>query len=101
MPVLLRLSAFVFTLAWGAATLAWAEADFQKGLAAYKAGDFAAALKEWRPLAEQRLAKAPQHLRLIYFNRRGAPPEYPAALWRTWLRGGKGIGPAPDNIGAN
>ena len=26
--------------------------DFQKGLAAYNAGDYATALKEWKPLAE-------------------------------------------------
>ena len=26
--------------------------DFQKGLAAYQAGDYAAALQEWTPLAE-------------------------------------------------
>src|SRR5438034_5667631 len=84
MPVLLRLSAFVFTLAWGAATLAWAEADFQKGLAAYKAGDFATALKEWRPLAEQGLAKAQHNLGVIYYNGHGVPPNYAEAL--RWYR---------------
>jgi len=28
-------------------------ADFQKGQTAYKSGDFATALREWKPLAEQ------------------------------------------------
>jgi hypothetical protein len=28
--------------------------DFQKGLAAYDTGDFATALQEWKPLAEDR-----------------------------------------------
>jgi hypothetical protein len=28
-------------------------ADFQKGLTAYKSGDYATALREWTPLAEQ------------------------------------------------
>jgi hypothetical protein len=28
-------------------------ADFQKGLTAYNSGDFATALREWEPLAEQ------------------------------------------------
>src|SRR5438093_11133136 len=84
MPVLLRLSAFVFTLAWGAATLAWAEADFQKGLAAYKAGDFATELKEWRTLAEQGIAKAQHNLGVIYYNGRGVPPNYDEAL--RWYR---------------
>ena len=100
MPVLLRLSAFVFTLAWGAATLAWAEADFQKGLAAYKAGDFAAALKEWRPLAEQGLAKAQHNLGVIYYNGRGVPPNYAEAL--RWYRraADQGFGLAQYNLGA-
>ena len=40
---------------------AWA-ADFDKGLAAYQAGDFATALAEWRPLAEQGDANAHPHL---------------------------------------
>ena len=31
---------------------AWA-ADFDKGSAAYETGDFATALAEWKPLAEQ------------------------------------------------
>ena len=100
MPALLRLCAFVFTLAWGAATLAWAEADFQKGLAAYKAGDFAAALKEWRPLAEQGLAKAQHSLGVIYYNGRGVPPNYAEAL--RWYRraADQGFGLAQYNLGA-
>jgi hypothetical protein len=28
-------------------------ADFQKGVAAYQSGDYATALREWTPLAEQ------------------------------------------------
>ena len=31
--------------------------DFDKGLAAAQSGDFATALKEWRPLAEQGVAE--------------------------------------------
>ena len=30
-----------------------AGADFQKGLTAYEIGDYATALREWKPLAEQ------------------------------------------------
>ncbi len=39
--------------------------DFSKGWAAYETGDFATALKEWKPLAEQsaRLAAQPAPLR--------------------------------------
>ena len=35
-----------------------ARADFQKGVAAYDAGDYATALREWTPLAEQGNASA-------------------------------------------
>ena len=34
--------------------------DFDKGLAVYEAGNYAVALKEWRPLAEQGVAYAQQ-----------------------------------------
>src|SRR2546427_12487419 len=100
MPALLRLCAFVLTLAWGAATLASAEADFQKGLAAYKAGDFAAALKEWRPLAEQGLAKAQHNLGVIYYNGRGGPLNYTEALRGDRLAADQGFGLGPYNLGA-
>src|SRR5438128_12438844 len=100
MPVLLRLSAFVFTLAWGAATLAWAEADFQKGLAAYKAGDFATALKQWRPLAEQGLAKAQHNHGVICYNGRGVPPNYAEALRWYRLAAEEGCGLAQSDPGA-
>src|SRR5881296_3311898 len=92
MPVLLRLSAFVFTLAWGAVTLAGAEADFQKGLAAYKAGDFATALKEWRPLAEQGLAKAQYNLGAMYAEGRGVKQDYVQAYMWYSLAGTHGDG---------
>ena len=36
----------------GSAGVSWS-ADFQKGVAAYESGDFATALREWTPLAEQ------------------------------------------------
>ena len=36
----------------GSAGMSWS-ADFRKGFAAYLSGDFATALREWIPLAEQ------------------------------------------------
>ena len=42
--------------------------DFEKGYDAYNAGDYATALKEWRPLAEQRDAKAQYTLGNMYRN---------------------------------
>ena len=41
-------------------------ADYQKGLDAYNHGDFQAALREWRPLAEQGDANAQWELGFMY-----------------------------------
>lgn len=36
----------------GSAGVSWS-ADFEKGVTAYESGDYATALREWTPLAEQ------------------------------------------------
>ena len=41
-------------------------ADYQKGLDAANSGDFATALREWKPLAEQGHAVAQYNLGLMY-----------------------------------
>jgi TPR repeat protein len=41
-------------------------ADYQSGLAAFDRGDYAKALTEWRPLAEQGDAQAQHGLGMIY-----------------------------------
>jgi len=48
----------------------WA-ADFDKGVAAYQSGDYATALREWTPLAEQGYAEAQYNLGLMYRNGQG------------------------------
>jgi len=42
--------------------------DFDKGLAAYARGDYAVALQEWRPLAEQGAPAAQYRLGVMYAN---------------------------------
>lgn len=42
--------------------------DFAKGYAAYQAGDYQTAFKEWAPLAEQRDMYAQYNLGLLYNN---------------------------------
>lgn len=59
---------------------AWA--DFKAGMDAYNRGDFAAALREWRPLAEQGDASAQFSLGLSYENGDGVPRDYTKA--RQW-----------------
>jgi len=59
---------------------AWA--DFQAGMDAYNRGDFATALREWRPLAEQGEARAQFFLGLSYENGDGVPLDHVKA--RQW-----------------
>jgi TPR repeat protein len=59
----------------GAAAPAWA--DFDDGVAALRAGDYATALKEWRPLAEQGNAVAQNNLGVTYDNGYGVPAQNP------------------------
>ena len=47
--------------------------DFDKGLEAYNRSDYAAALREWRPLAEAGDAKAQYNLALMYDEGQGVP----------------------------
>ena len=56
--------------------------DFWAGSAYYLRGDFAAALQEWRPLAEEGDARAQYYLGLMYNNGEGVPEDNrQAAHW--------------------
>ena len=48
-----------------------ARADFEAGWQAYQRGDFAAALKEWRPLAQSNDARAQYNLGILYDQGKG------------------------------
>ncbi len=50
-----------------------AQAGFEEGVVAYSRGDYATALREWRPLAEQGKANAQCTLGLMYDNGEGVP----------------------------
>ena len=50
-------------LCWGA--------DFQRGLTAAQSGDYATALREWKPLAEQGYARAQSNLGYMYVKGQG------------------------------
>ncbi len=64
------------------ATPAWA--DFQDGLAAYWRGDYAAALRELRPLAEQGHADAQFNLGVMYSQGQGVSQDYAESV--KWYR---------------
>ena len=52
---------------------AWA--DFQAGLTAHDREDYATAMREWQPLAEQGDAPAQYHLGMLYHKGRGVPQD--------------------------
>jgi TPR repeat protein len=54
-------------------------ADFEAGLDAYKAGDYATALKEWQPLADQGAPHAAYNLGLMYARGEGVPKDFAKA----------------------
>ena len=57
-----------------------ASADFQKGLTAARNGDFATALREWTPLAQQGNAAAQNNLGLMYKKGDGVTQDYGTAV---------------------
>jgi len=59
-------------------------ADLQKGLDAAQSGDYATALKEWKPLAEQGDANAQYNLGVMYDNGQGVTRNYKKAV--KWYR---------------
>jgi len=62
---LLILPVLLFTLLVGTPAFS---ADYQKGLTAYDSGDYATALREWTPLADQGIAIAQYNLGWMYEN---------------------------------
>ena len=59
-------------------------ADFQKGLTAAQSGDFATALREWKPLAEQGDAESQYNLGVMYRKALGVPKNNKTAV--KWYR---------------
>ena len=84
----------IAVLLWGAGG-SWG-ADFQKGLTAYKSGDYATALREWKALAELGDAGAQSNLGLMYDIGKGVPEDDKEAVKWYNLLPNRGI-PMPRN----
>jgi len=67
--------------------------DFDKGLDAYRRGDYAAALQEWRPLAERGLPSAQYRLGTMYAYGIFVVKDYKVA--RAWYEEAARQGEAP------
>jgi TPR repeat protein len=64
--------------------------DFQKGNRAYRRGDYATALRELKPVAEQGNAYAQYYLGRMYRLGKGVPQNDKTALKELWLNLGDG-----------
>ena len=81
--VMKKLFILLFFITGFSSLQAWG-ADFAKGWAAAQSGDYATALKEWTPLAEQGDASAQYGLGFMYRNGRGVIQDYKTAVkWYT------------------
>ena len=79
----------------GALGSAWA--DWDDGVAAYAAGDYATAYREWFPIAERGDAKAQYNLGVIHANGKGVPKNYAKAV--KWYRKAAEYGHAGAQFG--
>ena len=88
----LLLASLITPISWGV--------DFAKGLAAYESGDFATALREWTPLAEQGDAEAQSNLGNMYLLGEGViQNDKTAVKWYT-LAAEQGDAMAQGNLAA-
>ena len=74
-------------------------ADSKRGLDAYKKGDYATALREWKPLAEKGDASAQSNLGFMYDNGQGVPQDYKTAFKWYKLAAEQGVANAHYKLG--
>ncbi|MDX1485627.1 MAG: tetratricopeptide repeat protein [Alphaproteobacteria bacterium] len=96
---MLKLFAMAIVIVLAASVPAKAQ-DFEAGLTAYDRGDYAVALREWRPLAALGHADAQLQLGFMHFHGEGVPQDRTAAM-ALWLKAaGEGHAEAEFTIGA-
>ena len=86
------------TLLLGSAGVSWS-ADYQKGLTAFLSGDYATALREWKPLAEQGNVRAQYNLGAMYEKGHGVLQDDKTAMKWTRLAAKQGHAIAQSNLG--
>src|SRR5215813_1523849 len=72
---------------------------FEDGLSAYQRGDFATALKLWRPLAEQGNAQAQNQVGDMYYDAKGVAQDYKEAVRWYRLAAEQGDAEGQKNLG--
>ena len=73
--------------------------DFDKGMAAYKAGDYASAVQEWTPLAAAGNEKAQVNLGSMYGQGQGVLQDYAEAAKWSRLAAEQGSAAGQSNLG--
>ena len=98
MKTILRTALLALTLVVAPVVPSFA-GPYEDGLAAYEHGDYATALKLWRPLAEQGDANAQANLGELFANGLGVPQNYAEAVnwWRKAAEQGHAV--AQSNLG--
>ena len=96
MRTLIIIPVLLFSLLLGVPSYS---ADFNKGMTAFQSGDYATALKEWKPLAEEGDAVAQNNLGLMYDNGWGVPQDYKVAVYWYRLAVEQGYAIAQYNLG--
>jgi len=98
MKNLTRTICLTLAILLGSTGTSWS-ADYEKGLAAAKSGDFATALQEWEPLAEQGDFRAQYNLGVMYDKGDGVSQDFKTAVkWYT-LAAEQGDADAQNNLG--
>ena len=82
----------------GSAGVSWS-ADLQKGLDAHRNKDYATALRELKPLAEQGDAYAQNNLGSMYESGHGVPQDNKTAVKWYRLAAEQGSAPAQSSLG--
>ena len=96
MRTLIIIQVLLFSLSLSISSYA---ADFNKGLTAAQSGDFATALKEWKPLAEEGDAVAQYNLGQMYRKGDGVPQDDKEAARLYRLAAEQGYADAQGNLG--
>lgn len=89
----------VLLLALAAAAAPATAGPFEDGFRAFSRGDYAEALKLWRPLAEQGNAYAQYNLGFMYEHGRGVAQDYAEAVRWYRLAAEQGEAHAQNNLG--
>ena len=97
-PIKTLLLAVVLLFGLGSSQIGYAQ-DFNKGVEAWERSDYAAALKEWRPLAEQGDADAQSNLGFMYHHGEGVIQDYKEAIRLYRLAAEQGVAVAQYNLG--